>query len=751
MTVHPEEKETFNLAEYIWLVRQGKWVILAFVVASLAASIFITLRTRPVYRSSATFIYGLSNMVSQTLDLPSVFWFEVDALKNNQIQIIRSRSMAEAVADSVLRSPDSDSLISVLFDGAVPPPQNLRAALVGLVAGNISVSVLKDSDFFVLSATGSSPSASAVLANLVVHTFYRRNLEEARGESREVRQFLENQLSAVEAELQQAEIELEAYKTAHGLIDLSTEAHDLVSTLVSLETGATEAATNAGALEARRAYLASRAGEFSESLAEDMQNLNSTFVGSLQNDLAVLESARAALMASGVAEDDGALVSIDSQIAARRAALAEALEGLALSFFPEDPAAALQTIMVELVETEASIRAERTREAELLSRAGDVEERLSVLPAAEMDLARLERNRTVSENVYILLRTKFEETRIAEAGQIGNVTILDTALPGDMILPSRQKNLTMGLFVGLALGIGVVLLRERLDTSLSSPEHVEALGLSILAVIPKMKRPVGRPRSRSEGVSGSVVTLVSPRDPVSEAYRDLRTGLRYSRAGKPLKSVLVTSAGPREGKSTTSSNLAVAFAQAGQRCLLVDADLRRPVAHNLFGVPREPGLSEVVAGLADTDACIRKTRIEGLDLLPCGFIPHNPSELLGSGRMSDLLSELESRYDMIIVDSPPVAVVTDALVLSAEVDGVLLVVGAKLGNKKVVQTALSKLSRAAGYVTGAVLNGFDPLRMYTSYGYYTYRYYYYYSEDKGGRRKSGVRRRSDRGSPESTS
>lgn len=749
MTVQPEEKETFNLAEYIWLVRQGKWIILAFVVASLGASIFVTLRTRPVYQSSATFIYGLSNMVSQTLDLPSVFWFEVDALKNNQIQIIRSRSMAEAVADSVLRSPDSDSLISVLFDRAVPPPRNLRDALVGLVAGNISVSVLKDSDFFVLSATGSSPSASAVLANLVVHTFYRRNLEEARGESREVRQFLENQLAAVEAELQQAEIDLEEYKTAQGLVDLSTEARDLVSTLVSLETGATEAATNAGALEARGAYLAARAGEFSEGLAEDIQNLNSAFVNSLQNDLAALESARAALIADGIAEDDGALVSIDSQIEARRAALSEALEGLALSAFPDNPTAALQNIMVELVDTEASIRAERTREAELLSRAGEIEARLSRLPAAEMNLARLERNRTVSENVYILLRTKFEETRIAEAGQIGNVTIVDTALPGAMILPSKQKNLIMGLLVGLALGIGVVLLRERLDTSLSSPEHVEALGISILSVIPRMRKPAGKPRSRSEGVSGSVVTLVSPRDPVSEAYRDLRTGLRYSRAGKPLKSVLVTSAGPREGKSTTSSNLAVAFAQAGQKCLLVDADLRRPVAHSLFAVPREPGLSEVVAGLSDIDSCIRKTRIEGLDLLPCGFIPHNPSELLGSGRMSELLSELEGRYDMIIVDSPPVAVVTDALVLSAEVDGVLLVVGAKLGNKKVVQTALSKLSRAAGYVTGAVLNGFDPLRMYTSYGYYTYRYYYYYSE--GDRRKSGRRRRSDRGSPESTS
>ena len=728
-----EHRESVNLAEYIWLLRQGKWVILAFVVVSMALSIYITMRTAPVYQSSATFIYNISNAMTQTLDFPGILWFEVETQKNDQIQIIRSRSMAEAVADSVLRSPDSDSLLSVLFDGAVPEGPYLRSSLVALAAGNVSVTVMKDTDFFVLSSTGSTPSASAALANILVQTYYNRNLEEARGENREMRQFLENQLSTMEQQLLSDEDALRAYKEQHDVVDLSAETQQLVQSLASLETEASDARTNLGALQAQRDYLASRADSFRQNLASDLEQLNSAYVSDLLNDLALLEGSRASLLARGATTDDASVKDLDGQIASRRTALAEALAGLAAAAFPADPTGALQGIMSELVTAEAGMRSERTREAVLTRIAGEMDARLSTLPEAEMDLARLERNRTVSENVYILMRTKYEEIRIAEAGQIGNVTIVDTALPGGLIKPSRKRNLAIGFIVGLALGIGTVFLREYLDTSLSSPEQIEALGVSILGVIPRIRRVSSAPYSARTGMSTSLITHFAPRDPVSEAYRDLRTGLRFGRADRQMKSILVTSAGPREGKSTTSANLAVAFAQAGQRSLLVDADLRRPVIHNLFGVEREPGLSEAVAAVTPLEKCIHSTKVENLSVIPCGFIPHNPSELLGSARLRDLIAELSRDWDIIIFDSPPVAVVTDALLLSPEFDGTLMVVGAKLGNRRVVQTALTKLARSSAFVVGAVLNGFDPLKMYTSYGYYTYRYYYYYSDGRRSR------------------
>ncbi len=738
MTQPEEHRETLNIGEYVWLLRQGRWIILGFVVVSLLVSILITVRTQPVYQSGATFIYDFSSSMSQAFDFPGVLWFEIDSAKNNQIQIIRSRSMAEAVADSILRSPDSDSITTLLYNGYPPAPPVLRSSLVSLVSGSISVSVMKDTDFFILSAIGPSPEASAVLANIVVQTYYRRNLEEVRGENREIRVFLEEQLATMEQQLASDEDSLRRFKEANGLIDLTTEARETVMRLTSLMTAAAEARTLIGAMEARRAYLSSILDGYRTGMAEELAGINNTLVNTLLAEIGMLESARASLLADGYEVGDPALEDIERQIEAKTDALSAALAGVAAASFPSDPPAAVQGLVGQMVEVEAGLRAERTRESILAGQSRLVESELSTLPSEEMVLARLERNRSVSENVYLLLRTRYEEIRIAEAGQIGNVTIVDTALPGGQIRPSRQKNLIMGLLVGLSLGIGVVLLREQLDTSISSPEQVEAMGVPILGVIPKMRKTLFT-RTAPGTVSTALVTHHSPRDPISEAYRDLRTSLSFSRTDSPLKTILVTSAGPREGKSTTSSNLAAAFAQSGRRCLLVDADLRRPVIHNLFGVAREPGLSELVAGQAPLERCLRRTSVENLEVIPCGFIPHNPSELLGSRRMKDLLAELGGRWDTVLVDTPPMAVVTDALILSPEVDGTLLVVGARLGSRRVVQTTLGKLSRTSAFLAGAVLNGFDPLRMYTSYGYYTYRYYYYYSDGKRKRGATGRR------------
>ncbi len=730
-----EERESLRIGEYVWLIRQGKWIILTFVVLSVIASVYITMRTKPVFRSSATFLYDFSSNMSQALDFPGVFWFEVESAKNNQIQIIRSRSMAEAIADSILRSPDSDSLASLLFDGSPPPPQALRASLVGLVGGSISVSVMKDTDFFVLSAVGGSPEASAVLANLAVQSYYRRNLEETRGENREIREFLDEQMLSMELQLAIDEDSLRDFKERNDFIDLSTEARETVSRLISLETASANTRTEIGALEAQRSYLSQNLEDFRSGMADEIASINDTYINTLQQELALLESSRASLLADGVPAGDPALVALEAEVELRRTSLETALGGLVSARYPENPTSAVQTLVNQLTEIEATLRAERTRETVLRSQTGGLETELSMLPAAEMALARLERNRQVSENVYLLLRNRYEEIRIAEAGQIGNVTIIDTALPGGLIRPSRQKNLMMGLLIGLALGIGTVFLKQQLDNSLSSPEQVEALGVSILGVIPHLPRSAFTARASKSVFSSTLVTHFAPRDPISEAYRDLRTSLRFARADQPVKSILVTSAGPKEGKSTTSANLAVAFAQSGQRCVIVDADLRRPVIHNIFGMDREPGLSEAAAGVVPLDECVRQTSIENLSVLPSGFIPHNPSELLGGKRMKEIIGLLSAQYDMLIIDSPPMAVVTDALLLSPEVDGTLLVVGAKLGNRRVLQTSLSKLARTSAFIVGAVLNGFDPLRMYTSYGYYTYRYYYYYYSEGSGKKR----------------
>jgi len=721
-----EERESINISEYLWLLYHNKWIVLGFLIVSISASIWMTSRIRPLYRSSATFIFDVSSNMTQTLNMSNVFWFEMDPMRNNQIQIIRSRSMAESIADSVLRSPNQDSLLTILYCDLGIPQNNLRGSLIGMVRGSISVSIMKDTDFFVLSAIGYSPVAAATMANLVVQTYYRRNLADTRGENTLIKEFLAEQLDIVDIELADAEDSLTMFKEKYGILSLSTETAQIVRNLSTFETAAATSRTEQGALQAQKVYYSDQLEVGRASFADDIASLNTTFIAQLESDIATLESSRASLMCRGGSEDDSVIRDLDSQISVRRDALNQALGEAAYSQYPSDPAQSLQGIVSQLVTVESQLRAERIRESVLRSIVEDLEDSISVLPELELRLTRLERNWMVSENIYLMLRTKYEEVRIAEAGQIGNVTIVDTALPGGMIKPNRKRNLILGIFAGLAAGIGFIFLKDQLDSSIKNPEDIESLDIPVIGVIPMV------PRSEVTGKGGKqgLILITAPRHAASEAYRDLRTSLRFSTVEEGMHSILVTSAGPREGKSTTAANLAVAIAQAGSRVLIVDTDLRRPVMHSVFGLPKEPGFSEVVTGISPLEEAVNSTGVENLLVLTSGRIPHNPSELLGSRKFVNLHAMLKNQYDMVIFDSPPAAVVTDPIVMSSVVDSTIMVVGVKKIDKKVLKSAWEKLRRGAGHSAGAVLNGFDPMNTYSSNNYYTYKYHYYYQDKK---------------------
>ncbi|ACS99032.1 CpsD/CapB family tyrosine-protein kinase [Paenibacillus sp. JDR-2] len=210
--------------------------------------------------------------------------------------------------------------------------------------------------------------------------------------------------------------------------------------------------------------------------------------------------------------------------------------------------------------------------------------------------------------------------------------------------------------------------------------------------------------SRSDLKLRPVVADANPTSPISEAYRTLRTNLQYAETDRPLQLLMVTSAGPEEGKSTTILNLAVTYAQMERRTILVDADLRKPTSHYNFGLSNRTGLSHVLSGQADLSEVIKETRIKGLDVLPSGPVPPNPSELLGSSRMEELLGKLREQYDMVLIDTPPVLAVADAQVVANKCDGVLLVVNARTGKKQHAIKAKNALKFVQARIVGIALN-----------------------------------------------
>ena len=291
------------------------------------------------------------------------------------------------------------------------------------------------------------------------------------------------------------------------------------------------------------------------------------------------------------------------------------------------------------------------------------------------------------------------------------------------------------------MGVGLSFFLDSLDNSVKTVEDIEHnFELPVLGLIPAIHSDGGKNGRKNGGdevarISATLVTKYTPRSHVSEAYRSLRTNIQFSRIDDPLKTVVISSAAPSEGKSTSAANLAITTALSGIRTLLVDADLRRPVIHSLFGLEREPGLSNLLAERLPLEKVVRPSGIENLSILTCGAIPPNPSELLGSQRMRDLIKLLSQQYDLVLFDSPPVITVTDTAVLSPQVDGLVLVVKSHTTDKRALTRAKTILSNLKANILGVVLNKIELSGLAGSYDYY-YHYNYYYTDD-GAKKQHG--------------
>jgi capsular exopolysaccharide synthesis family protein len=349
-------------------------------------------------------------------------------------------------------------------------------------------------------------------------------------------------------------------------------------------------------------------------------------------------------------------------------------------------------------------------------------------PPLESQQARLLADVRTAQTMYDDLLAQYQMARITQSADGATVRVVDSApLPTFAISPNRTRALVFSAFLGILLGLGLALGLEKLDDSVKSPDELTTrFQLPVLGLIPAIRAAT---KVGSEAVPlNRLVSHADPRSVVAEAYRSLRTNLSFARAQSAARTLVLTSPGPADGKSTTATNLAITFAQQAQRVLLVDADLRRAVLDKTFQLPRSPGLTEVIVGAATIDDSIHATSVENLHVMVSGQLPPNPSELLGSPRMREVLAELRERFDVVLFDSPPLLAVTDAAVLSTLVDGVILVVRMGTTARAAVRRATSHLRAVHSRVLGAVLNDVD----FTSGSYYGgYGYYYAYGAHDG--------------------
>lgn len=340
------------------------------------------------------------------------------------------------------------------------------------------------------------------------------------------------------------------------------------------------------------------------------------------------------------------------------------------------------------------------------------------------------------------LREKEFDIRTAlsrETGQIiRNESVVASAIPVGRFGIRMWMNFVIGGLVGFVFGFGLAVMLEIMDTSIRSIEDVTTyVGLEVIGTIPEMRFSHARKDRRhgatvsledKDQIDACIVTQHDPKSPISEAYRALRTNFQFATIKSKPKTIMVTSAVPGEGKTTTAVNMAVTMADCGMRVVIVDTDLRRPNVHRVLKMERGPGLSNVLRGEVELSDVIRKTRVENLEIISSGRVPPNPSELIGSTRMERLMDELGRQFDIVIFDAPSILVVTDPVLLSTRVDSVVLVLSANYARRETVQRAIRLLQAASAEIAGVVLNGLEATRRH-------YYYYYYYYEDGSRRRR----------------
>ena len=750
----------------IWrIIRSFHLHISIIFVLVVAGTIYHTLTTPPIYQATTVV------MIKQSQASPSSFVFDFGVTNShqrlqNELEVLKSFNLHEQVIQSLVNDGSADELalfgtryvrkryrvVEHILQWVGQKQENLikprelnfaqRIHVVESSRKSTTAATIREADVIKISVSSSDSSEAVLLANRVSNTYQNLDLAGGQGELHFVLAFLDSQITKYETRLAKVERDIQQFQSEEKIYSLDGSASLLLQDLTKYES---VYFTNIAELEVsteRVKYLKSQLSESEKALMEEITNTNNPMIVALRGKIAELEAQKVQQMVDeGWTDQSMQARDFERRIAEMKSKLTSITESMILSgWSEEDPFAASQEIFNKIVEQEVEVHSARSRAGEYRKLVNQMSARLTALPVQTLKYARLERDLKLNESLYLTMKQKYEESRITEAGQLGKVHILDPALVARKIKPNKEMNLMLGILVGLGLGMGYAFIREYLDNTVKSVEHLERKGLTILGIIPDMQgvstsktaKRVATPSKGGTDFRRRLITYEDPKSPISESYRSLRTNISYSSAQRKIKSLLISSSQPGEGKSTTTANLAIAFAQLRRKTLLVDADLRKPVQHNVFGLPRGPGLSEYLIGeIQDAEFIIHKTKIENLFVMTAGGLPPNPSELLGSDRMSSLVDKLEQEWDMVLFDSPPIVAVTDASMISGEIDAIAMVVKAGSTERSAVDRALDTMHNVTAPLIGAILNGASKESLGGKYAYYySYYNYYYHTENK---------------------
>jgi succinoglycan biosynthesis transport protein ExoP len=717
------------LGDSLRILQKRKWWVIGCLVSIFSVVAIASLRMPKIYQASGRVEIDKPD---NSLNFQNSATFNVDYFDPTELETEMQKLQSDALALQVSQelhldrgsepSPPSPSL-----DLAPDPLQSDPAHAASMVAGfkgNLRVSLVPNTRIIEVHYNDQNPQQAAEVVNVLMQTFVENNRQSHFDSTMAASDWLKGQLVDLQMKVESSQQELVRYQKEHDILGIDDKTNITMAKLDELNKQLTSAESER--MDKEALYRMVESGD-PEAIANSAGSLDDS-AGTTQSASGLLESLRA-----------------------KQADIKIQAADLSTQFGPSYPK--LTQLNNQLKEIDAQIKAEMKKVAskvrgqytEALQRENLLQEAFekqkqeaNKLNESAIKYIELKREVETNRQLYEGLLEKLKEAGVSAALKTNNFRVLDKATPpSGPIEPNIPRNLMFAAVLGLASGIGLAFLQEGMDKTVRTTEQAQMIsGLPSLGMIPLGSKSAREgPNAKRLVIASSkeaveLVTQVRPQSQMAESYRALRTSLLLSNLGAPPKIIMVTSALPQEGKTTTSMNCAVVLAQKSVRVLLIDADLRRPSVHKNLGMGPHSGLSNVLTGSTTLEQAITRTSIlPNLDVLTAGTPPPNPAELLASTNMKDLLDKLREQYDHIVIDTPPSLSVTDSVVLSPRADAVVLVIRSGQTTKTALRRSRDILMQVNAKVVGVLLNAVD-LTSPDYYYYYEYKgkYAQYYRE-----------------------
>jgi exopolysaccharide transport family protein len=728
-TALPAQEST--LRESMRVLIKRKWMVLACILGIFAATAIASLRQTPIYEAVGRIAVNKAdpNVITFKDSMPVVDYMDPSDL-DTEVRILQSDLLALQVVRQLNldKRPEFGGQTDRKQPNLVADPlqgdSSRATALLGGFKGNLHVSLIPNTRIMEIRYRSADPQLAASAVNTLVATYIEQNFKTKFESTMQASDWLSKQLVDLQMKVETSQEKLVRYQKEHEILGIDEKQNITTQKLDELNKELTSAESERMQKEAAYRQTQSTDPEAVAAAISSDAPGNTTSVGSglidkLREQQASLKIQIADLSTQfgpaypKVAQLNNQLKEIDRQFQSETRKAVDHLRGQYL--------AALQ------------------RESMLHDAFEKQKQQANKLNESAIEYTLLKRDMETNRTLYEGLLEKLKEAGVTAGLRSNNIKVLDAArVPTAPVEPNIPRNLLFALVLGVTSGVGLAFLLESMDNTVRTTEQAQLISaLPSLGMIPLGSRSPAMGNHGKELTLASsneaveIVTQVRPQSQMAESYRALRTSLLLSSLGAPPKVIMVTSARPQEGKTTTAINSAIVLAQKGVRVLLVDADLRRPSVHKTLGIGPRSGLSNVLTGSATLQQAITVSPVlPNLFVLPAGTPPPNPAELLASSNMKQVLDELREQFDHVVVDTPPTLSVTDAVVLSPRVDAIILVIRSGQTTKQALRRARDILMQVNAHVTGVLLNAVD-LRSPDYYYYYEYqgKYTQYYQED----------------------